>query len=177
MEPIDQATVVQFVRAATQDVFTTMLGMQLAEGEAYVERTPPAPAEGVVSLIGMAGQWVGTGCVSCSASTACRIASQMLMTEINSVCEDVLDAVAEVTNMVIGNVKTGLEETLGPMGLSIPTVVFGKNFTTRSAGEGEWTVVPFFQNGERIEVKIFLAPSRKPVPIRCGYVNPGMLQG
>ena len=30
----------------------------------------------------------------------------MLMTEYTAICEDVLDAVAEITNMIIGNVKT-----------------------------------------------------------------------
>ncbi len=58
----------------------------------------------------------------------------MLMTEAPSVNEDVLDAVAELTNMIIGSVKTDLESQLGPLGLSIPTVVFGRNFRTRSAG-------------------------------------------
>jgi chemotaxis protein CheX len=44
------------------------------------------------------------------------------MTEASSVDEDVLDAVAEITNMIIGSVKTDLEGELGPLGLSIPTV-------------------------------------------------------
>ena len=41
-----------------------------------------------------------------------------------------LDAVAEVTNMIIGNVKTVLESRLGAMGLSTPTVIYGRNFQT-----------------------------------------------
>ncbi len=58
----------------------------------------------------------------------------MLMTEAPSVNEDVLDAVAELTNMIIGNVKTELEAQVGPLGLSIPTVVYGRNFQTKTAG-------------------------------------------
>ena len=54
--------------------------------------------------------------------------ANMLMTEASAVNEEVLDAMAELTNMVIGNVKTKLESQLGPLGLSIPTVVYGRNF-------------------------------------------------
>jgi CheY-specific phosphatase CheX len=48
----------------------------------------------------------------------------------------VLDAFAELIDMIIGNVKTALEEHLGPMGMSVPTVVHGKNFTTRTVAGG-----------------------------------------
>ena len=68
------------------------------------------------------------GSISCTPALACRICSQMLMTESTAVDEEVLDAVAELTNMIIGSVKTDLEQHLGPLGLSIPTVVFGRNF-------------------------------------------------
>ena len=87
----------------------------------------------------------------------------MLMMDAQSVDGDVLDAVAEVANMIIGNVKTGLEQELGPMGMSIPTIIFGKNFSARSAGNEEWLTVPFTSEGERIEVKFCLTPNRRGV--------------
>jgi chemotaxis protein CheX len=76
----------------------------------------------------------------------------------DSVNEDVLDAVAEVSNMIIGNVKTFLEDRLGSMALSIPTVVFGRNYQTRSAHVLQWTVVPFRSGGEIMEVRFCLMP-------------------
>ena len=83
----------------------------------------------------------------------------MLMTEATAVNEEVLDAVAELTNMIIGSVKTDLEQHLGPLGLSIPTVVFGRNFKTRSAGTTEWIVVRFPWEDEALLIKMCLAPS------------------
>jgi chemotaxis protein CheX len=65
--------------------------------------------------------------------------------------------------MILGNVKTLLEEELGPMGLSIPTVIYGRNFTTRSVGKSEWTVVPFTCLGEKVEIQICLAPAKEPI--------------
>ena len=94
------------------------------------------------------------------------------MGEYAAVNEEVLDAIAEVTNMVVGNVKTVVEEQVGAMGLSIPTVIFGRNFSTKSAG-GSWTVVPFECGADRLLVQVCLVPnSESPVISRMGFTNP-----
>jgi chemotaxis protein CheX len=75
--------------------------------------------------------------------------------------------------MIIGSVKTDMETHLGALGLSIPTVVFGRNFKTKSAGVNEWIVVKFRWDDEVLQVKICLAPSG-----RSGHVmlHPGAAQ-
>ena len=157
--PIKESELVEAIRAATQEVFSMMLNLELTPGEVFVEKEEAAPASGVVSLIGLAGPWVGSGSLSCTAEFACKIASHLLDTEYASMNEDVLDAVAEVTNMIIGNVKSALEDRLGAMGLSTPTVIYGRNFQTRSAGNQEWTVVPFLLERERMCVQMCIAPN------------------
>lgn len=157
-EGIDREHIFQLVRTAANDVFTTMLGLELEPLEAYVETAGLTSGCGVVSLIGFAGTWVGTGTFSCSPAKAGQLADALLGCEHAAVNEEVLDAVAEITNMILGNVKTELEGTLGPMLLSVPTVIYGRNFATRSLGRHEWCVVPFRNNGENIEVKVFLSP-------------------
>jgi chemotaxis protein CheX len=178
MEDIEPVVIIHVLQSATRDVFATMLGTELACGQPRQESRPSGPTEGVVSLVGLAGAWVGTGSVSCSAQLACQLSSRMLLTHTDVVTEEVLDVVAELTNMIIGSVKTGLEDRLGPMGLSIPTVVFGKNFTTRSIADGLWTVCPFLLDQEQLEVKICLTPSRSPsLPARPGFPHSYSLQG
>ncbi len=149
--------IVDIVRAATDDVCTTMLGMTPEQQAAYRDTAAVLSSNGVVSLIGLAGTWVGTGSISCSAGLACTLASRLMLTDYDAVTDDVLDAVAEVTNMIIGNVKTALEEHLGPMGLSIPTVIHGRNFTSRTVGTQDWTIVPCLLEGELLEVQVCLA--------------------
>src|SRR4029079_15351697 len=105
--------------------------------------------------------WVGTGSVTCSRTLACRVCSLMLMMESTGVDEDVLDAVAELTNMIVGSVKNELETHLGPLGLILPTVVFGRNFRTKSAGTTEWTVVRFPWEDDVLVVKLCLSPGEK----------------
>ena len=149
------------VSQAAANVFSTMLGVEIQRGAVSVESGTPEPNDGVVSFIGLAGSWAGTGSVSCSPVAACRICSLMLLTESTAVDEEVLDAVAELTNMIIGSVKTDLEQHLGPLGLSIPTVVFGRNFRTKSAGSNEWIVVEFHWQEETFLVKLCLAPKER----------------
>jgi chemotaxis protein CheX len=143
------------------NVFSTMLGAELGSGTVVPNASAAEPNDGVVSFIGIAGTWAGTGSLSLSPRLACRVCSALLMTESAAVNEDVLDAVAELTNMIIGSVKTDLETHLGPLGLSIPTVVFGRNFKTRSAGNTEWMNVTFQWDDEPLLVKMCLAPNEK----------------
>jgi len=138
-----------------------MLGSQVVPGEVTVEHQAPTANDGVISFIGLAGSWAGTGCVTCSPAMACRFCSQMLMTEATSVNEEVLDAIAELTNMIIGSVKTDLESELGPLGLSIPTVVFGRNFQTKSASHADWFVRRFQWDDDMFEVRVCMTPSER----------------
>jgi len=156
-----QKLMVDLIRQSTANVFSTMLGVDLGEGEALVENSSPEANDGVVSFIGLAGAWVGTGSVTCSRTLACRVCSLMLMMESTGVDEDVLDAVAELTNMIVVSVKNELETHLGPLGLSLPTVVFGRNFRTKSAGTTEWTVVRFPWEDDVLVVKLCLSPGEK----------------
>jgi chemotaxis protein CheX len=153
------------IHRASTEVFSTMLGVELAPGEFGLEKGAPDPNDGVVSFIGLAGSWVGTGSICCSPAVACRVCSQMLMTDTSAVNEDVLDAVAELTNMIIGSAKTELEQHLGTLGLSIPTVVFGRNFRTKSAGTSEWLVVRYLWDSEPVVVKLCLTPSDRAVHV------------
>lgn len=163
---------VAYIRTSTRDVFSTMLGLELTDGEPFIKEEAPAPSDGVLALIGLAGRWAGSGTFSCTAQTAMRLASQLLMQPYDAIDEEVLDAVGEITNMVLGNVKTAVEEELGPMGLSIPTVIYGRNFTTRSIGRSKWTVVPFHLDSDIIEVHLCLAPSRDPGAARLHRDQP-----
>ena len=159
--------IVDCISQASNNVFATMLGAEIRAGEVTVESGSPDANDGVVALIGLAGTWTGAGSISCSPALACRVCSQMLMTECTAVNEEVLDAVAELTNMIIGSVKTDLEQHLGPLGLSIPTVVFGRNFRTRSSGSAEWIVVPFYWDDDCLVVKLCLARTE-----RTGHAQP-----
>ncbi|HUJ22431.1 MAG TPA: chemotaxis protein CheX [Bryobacteraceae bacterium] len=162
-EALDESKVIEAIRTSTEEVFSTMLGMQVAAQAPYRQPSKPGPADGVVALIGLAGKWVGNGSICCAPELACKISSGMLMSEFPSVNQEVLDAIGEVTNMVIGNFKLLVESCFGVLGLSIPMVIFGHNFTARSLNTADWVVVPFQCEGGVLEVKVCLSPQR-PLP-------------
>lgn len=159
-----QNLIVSSLRHSVTEVFSTMLTGNIEFEEMAFENTTPEVSDRVVSFIGIAGTWTGTGSLTCAPNAACRVCSQMLMADFDSVTEDVLDAVAELTNMIVGNLKSDLERHLGPLGLSIPTVVFGRNFKTKCSG-AEWIVAKFRWEGDDVLLRVSLRPGEKPKPV------------
>ena len=128
---------------ATEQVFATMLNMEIVPGAPIFEHDFPGHFDGVVSFVGMAGAWLGTGGLSCDASFARRIAASFLMMDFPTVDDDVLDAIGELTNIIIGNVKGTIEQSVGPMALSTPTCIVGHDLTAHSLGRRRGTVISF----------------------------------
>ena len=157
-DELDQTKIVTAILAAATEVFSTMLGFELTAGEPYRQPSKPEPANGIVALIGLTGNWVGTGSISCSGEFARKISGQLLMSEFSSIDPEVLDAIGEIANMIVGGFKNALEPEVGVLGMSIPVVVFGHNFTAASIHTAEWVIVPFTSGCESFVVKACLAP-------------------
>jgi CheY-specific phosphatase CheX len=145
-----------FIREAAGEVFATMLAMELVPGVTRVGRTAADQHAGIIVTLGLTGARRGTGQLLFEPALACRAASAMLMAEYTEVDDDVIDAMAETANMVIGNIKNHLETRLGPMGLSTPAVVYGGEFETRTAGDPEWVIVPFQCGADTVIVQVML---------------------
>ena len=154
------------IREATHEVCCTMLGLTPAPGAPAREQTISTTVDGVVVLLGIAGPWTGTGRLHTSAELACRLATALTDVRCENLTDDVLDAMAEIGNMIIGFVKTGLEERLGPLGLSVPTVIYGRNYHTRNQPGSDWTVIDFDCGGEILEVRLCLEPAAHHRPHR-----------
>jgi chemotaxis protein CheX len=156
---LDQEFVVQAIRAATEEVFATMLGAAIE----FDEGAKGDPESGMMAMVGLTGHWSGAGTLSCSPALGNRAASDMFMSEPvadpGTINDEVLDAVAELTNMVIGNIKNTLEHHLGPMAISIPSVIYGRNFHFRSLTGKVIASAAFRWNSEPLEVRVVLAPS------------------
>lgn len=150
---------VQEICAATGNVLTTMMALEYRAGQPSPNSAGPGSIGGVSAMVGIVGPWAGTGAVSCEEKMACRLAGAMLMSEYTEVNDDVLDAMGEVANMIIGNIKTNMEVALGPLALGLPTVTYGQNFSTRSTAKHSWTLVPFTCEGGQVIVQVLLVES------------------
>jgi chemotaxis protein CheX len=145
------------IRQATTEVFSVMLGIDVEPGNAQAT-SAGVDHSGVVAVLGLTGAWGGSGEISCDSGLSMEIARRLLMSECSAVDEEVLDAVAEVANMIVGNIKTHLEQALGPMGLSTPAVFFGGDFETRVVGRTTRVLVPFTCADGSLTVQIAIAP-------------------
>ncbi len=153
---MNQEKVVALIRSSTKEVFSMMLGMDVTDQDWFEEKSASEMFVGVVSLVGIGGPWAGIGTVYCGTELALKLTSTMLMQDHSAVNDEVLDAMAELANMIVGNVKTLLEEELGPLVLSIPTVIYGRNYKALNGMGRSRIVVPFVVEGMQIWVKFCL---------------------
>jgi CheY-specific phosphatase CheX len=165
---IDQDLLVQSVTEATTSVFSTMLDMEVQFiGIAGQTR---ASELGIISLVGITGDWGGSGVFCCSPLLASILCSRMLGIDLSpgppSMNEEVLDVVAEITNMMIGNFKNELEPITGPLAISVPTVIHGRNFEFRNPSGVRCVALAFSTEGQVFEVRISLAPTAEPSGVR-----------
>jgi CheY-specific phosphatase CheX len=99
------------------------------------------------------------GCLSitCSQKCAKSIAVNMLGLDPNDTIssEDKEDALGEITNMVMGSVKSKTQDTYKNMKVSIPTIIKGTNLKNY-LGENQHEVTAMLETEEKHLIKINL---------------------
>jgi chemotaxis protein CheX len=131
MEPNAEVTDFEpVVHQIVEHVFQTMMGL-----EAHVAKVPFPPAgELITAAISLAGSWKGAVLVECGLREAFLFTSRMIgIDPPTSLNDDVRDALGELANMVGGNLKSVLP---GGVGLSLPTVVWGVDYTMQVCRAG-----------------------------------------
>ncbi len=126
-----------FLRSATQEVFETMLSMQLGEREDVTEL--PVGTNQVVGSVSMAGTVSGTVNIYVGDMFAKVITADMLGMELDEVDsdEEIHDVIGELSNMIGGDLKSRLCDAGFDCSLSIPSITSGKDFQIESKG---WAV-------------------------------------
>jgi CheY-specific phosphatase CheX len=123
------------VNQIVEHVFQTMIGI---EAKAADIPFPPA-GELITAVISLAGGWKGAVLVQCGLQDAFFFTSRMIGVDPpTSLNDDVRDVLGELANMIGGNLKSVLP---GGVGLSLPTVVWGHNYTMqicRAGRENRW---------------------------------------
>jgi len=156
--PLSAQEMADMLSAATQDLFSSMLGIEVELRAEHEDEGDPF--DGVLSLIGITGRVVGTGALMCSDAAACDLSARFLMTEFPSVDEQVLDSIGEITNMIVGGFKNLLEAQFGRLQMSIPSVIHGCSISTHKIkADAAVALRCIYAEGE-IRLKIGLAASR-----------------
>ncbi len=138
-----------FLRSATQEVFETMLSMELGEIDAIKQL--PADTCQVVGSVSMAGTVSGTVNIYVGDLFAKVITADMLGMELDEVDsdEEIHDVIGELSNMIGGDLKSRLCDAGFDCSLSIPSITSGRDFAIESKG---WAVNEqvFFEYQEHI---------------------------
>jgi len=145
----------QTVMRLIPHAFLTMANVEAVVGAEGPESAVGSTGRSVAGVIGWVGNLSGTGILECSPDFACTLANLMLGTEETCLSEDALDAVAEMTNIVFGGMKTELERCFGPMALSIPTIIYGTDVEMRTSGELV-AVLPITIGEDALRVKLYM---------------------
>ena len=127
------------VHHVAETVITAMLGWQITPNGSH---QPNTPGEGnIAACVQINGAWEGAVVIDCALSMAHQAAGIMFGSDGDSVSdEDVQDTLAELVNMIGGNLKALLR---GPCTLSLPTVAAGSGVSLRIPGSTVERVMGF----------------------------------
>ena len=113
----------------TQSILSTMLQLEATQGDSIASADSGDRVTGCVQI---SGEWRGAVVVQSSEALAKVFASRLLQTDVADLSHaDLLDAFAEMTNMIGGNIKG---QVPAPSSLSIPSVTTGHDFKFHLSG-------------------------------------------
>lgn len=140
------------IKEAVVDIFSSMVLLDIAVLEGSASGAIEGPM--LSGMIGLAGDLQGTVLIHLPAPVAIDITNAFLGLEIDTVDDDVKDAIGELANMVAGGVKFLLPEKDQDIELAIPSVVCGQSYSCEATGRFERTSVLFELGSGRFVVEV-----------------------
>ena len=130
---IDQVALSDVLLAGAKEIFETMVFMSVEESS---EPGQEIEGDALSGSITFKGNIEGCLAICCSIPCAKTIATNMLGMDISEEIgkPEICDAIGEVTNMIMGSVKSRILEDIGNLEVSIPSVVSGRQLEN-SLGE------------------------------------------
>lgn len=114
---------IQTINRYVPEVMQTMVGLSATPGKGIENYPQPSKLKGVTGAIGLSGKVNGIVYTAYSEGLSKHVAEKILGGAAGE--QDVLDVVAELTNMITGNLKSTLCDMGYNCTLSIPSVMQG----------------------------------------------------
>ena len=127
---------------ATIEIFTGMVMMDISPTDEPAEKTRTLK-KSITGMVGLAGTHKGVLAVHFPNEVALAVTSNFLGMDVGEVNEDVQDAIGEIANMLGGNLKTILSDRGRDIQLSLPSTIFGDEYTFSSQAESDRIVLSF----------------------------------
>lgn len=144
---------------AIKIIFQSMASMEMV---AEPPAPPlPNPARQIVASVGFIGKTSGVIYLYFDIEFAAIITSRMLGIPAAEFSGDemVNDAMGELTNMVVGYVKSNLQDDGLALSLTIPTIVRGQQLSVEGSSDVAKTMLGFRSGDHRMIAEVFLKDS------------------
>jgi chemotaxis protein CheX len=119
--------ILEILNRFVPEVMMTMANMRVVPGSGQIVAPQPSKLTGISGSIGLSGKVHGVVYTAFTEELAGLVAEQILGGPSSE--QDVSDVVAELTNMITGNLKSQLCDRGFNCALSIPSVVCGEHIT------------------------------------------------
>ncbi len=132
----------QEISAATQEIFSTMIMLEVSSAEPF-NRTDSTLENSVTGIVGLAGETKGMLAIHLPEKTAMAVTTAFLGMDVDTVDEDVCDAIGELANMLGGSLKATIDPSGGSVQLSMPSTIHGQEYTIDCLADAKSITVPF----------------------------------
>ena len=141
--------------SATMNVLETMAFVKSEAGKPYLKTDDVAQGD-VTGVIGITGEVNGSISVTFDEGSILKVVSNMFGEEMTELNNEVADAVGELTNMISGQARRGLEEQGKIFEAAIPSVITGKNHKISHITNGPKIAIPFSTEGGKFTIEVCL---------------------
>jgi chemotaxis protein CheX len=144
------------LKTSVSDVFMTIFNLEVQEAPLAASGTEGRPL--VAGSVGFVGDLNGIVYVYVTQSYARTLASRMLgMAEAELEGDEMVnDVMGELTNIIVGGVKSRLCDSGNPCVLTIPSIVRGKNISAEPACAAEGRIFAVTCDNEQVVVEILM---------------------
>ena len=127
---------------STLEIFTDMVMMEISVVDKPRLKLGPLK-ESITGMIGLAGTHKGVLAVHFPKQVALNVTSSFLGMEVEEINVDVQDAIGEIANMLGGNLKTILSGQGKDIQLSLPSTIYGDEYTFTSQVDTDQVILSF----------------------------------
>ncbi len=149
---MDVSLVNPFINA-TINVLETMAFVTVNAGKPYLKKDNTAVGD-VTGILGLTGVANGTIAVTFEEKCILTVVSNMFGETMESLNEEIADAVGELTNMISGQARRELGGLGKVFKAAIPSVVTGKNHSIRHYSDGPKIAIPFNTDGGNFTIEV-----------------------
>ncbi len=140
---------------STQEIFSSMIMLDVTPGEPFI-RNNDKLINSISGIVGLAGATKGMLAIHMTNAAALAVTTAFLGMDVEEIDDDVRDAIGELANMLAGSIKSILDPSGSDIKLSMPSAIYGEDYSVDCLAGAEAVTVPFAFDGLGFVVELQL---------------------